>query len=229
MPAKAAPRGALGLFGLAHCVRFMLLAVPGQFKDRQKDVWGRSRHEVLCLIQSNRPHVTLGFWTLLCPSLGFTPSCTQGIVRAAHSVPVRSGCSRWISTSTPERRRVPARRYRDILASASRDLARLLKAPLVTIRRRFRVCGAPVQATTSGHQIPVLQRVGSHDPGQRVPEDVRVVTVVEAPLQFFKVAVQVLHADLVERADDGALEQASRRPRCCWCARRRRPTPRPSG
>ena len=57
-------------------------------------------------------------------------------------------------------------------------------------------------------QVPILQRIGVHDAGQRVSEDMRVVAVVVSPLQLFEVAVHMLHADLVERTDNGALEQA---------------------
>ena len=60
----------------------------------------------------------------------------------------------------------------------------------------------------SSHQLPVPERVGVDDACQRVAEDMRVVAVVEPPLQFFEVAVHMLGAHLVERADDGALEQA---------------------
>ena len=50
----------------------------------------------------------------------------------------------------------------------------------------------------------VLERVRVHDAPERVPEDVLVVP----PLELFEVTVHVLHAHLVEAADDGALEQA---------------------
>ena len=58
------------------------------------------------------------------------------------------------------------------------------------------------------NELPVGERVGVHDAPQGVSEDVRVVPVVEPPFQFFEVAVQMLRTDLVERADDGALQQA---------------------
>ncbi len=48
----------------------------------------------------------------------------------------------------------------------------------------------------------VLQRVRIHDPAQRIPENVRVVAVVEAPFEFFEIAVNMLLRDVVERADD---------------------------
>ena len=43
---------------------------------------------------------------------------------------------------------------------------------------------------------------------QGVPEDMRIIAVVETPFQFLKVSVQVLDAHLMEGADDGAFEQA---------------------
>lgn len=54
----------------------------------------------------------------------------------------------------------------------------------------------------------VLQRVRVHDAPERVPEDVLVLPVVVPTLQLLEVTVHVLHAHLVERADDGSLEQA---------------------
>ena len=60
----------------------------------------------------------------------------------------------------------------------------------------------------SGHQRLVSQRSSVHDPFQGISEDMRVFPVVESPLQFLKVAVQVLPAHLVEGADNGPLEQA---------------------
>ena len=39
-------------------------------------------------------------------------------------------------------------------------------------------------------------------------EDLRIVPIVESPLQFLQVSVQMFDADLVERTDDGPLEQA---------------------
>ena len=59
-----------------------------------------------------------------------------------------------------------------------------------------------------GHQLAVGERVGVHDAGQGVAEDVGVIAVIVAPLQFFQIAVHVLGAHLVEAADDGALEEA---------------------
>ena len=59
-----------------------------------------------------------------------------------------------------------------------------------------------------GDQLPVGQGSGVDDPLHGVTEDMRVVAVVESPLQFLKVAVQVLDAHLVKGADDGTLEQA---------------------
>ena len=56
-------------------------------------------------------------------------------------------------------------------------------------------------------EFSVSHRVCLDDTRQGVAEDVVVVSVVEAPLQFFEVAVHVLLAHLVERADDRALEQ----------------------
>ena len=61
---------------------------------------------------------------------------------------------------------------------------------------------------TLSDEFPVGERVGVHDAGQGVAEDVGVVAVVVAPLQFFEIAVHVLGADLVERSDDRALEEA---------------------
>ena len=59
-----------------------------------------------------------------------------------------------------------------------------------------------------GYQFLIGEVVGRKDTPQSVSEDVLVVSVVEPPLQFFKVAVQMLGADLVERAHNGPLEQA---------------------
>ena len=61
---------------------------------------------------------------------------------------------------------------------------------------------------SSGHKLPVGERISVHDTTEGVAEDMRVVPVVVAPLQFFQVAVHVLGAHLVERADDGTLEEA---------------------
>ena len=58
-----------------------------------------------------------------------------------------------------------------------------------------------------GHQLPIGQGVGPNDLTHGVAEDVGVVPVVEPPLQFFEIAVQVLHADLVEGSHDRPLEQ----------------------
>ena len=73
-------------------------------------------------------------------------------------------------------------------------------------RRNAKIEKSPVAYL--GHQLAVSERVGVHDAGQGVAEDVGVVAVVVAPLQFFQVAVHVLGADLVERSDDRALEEA---------------------
>ncbi len=58
------------------------------------------------------------------------------------------------------------------------------------------------------HQFTIGEIPSVYNPLQRIVEDVRVVAVVEAPLQFFKVTAHMLAAHFVERADDGALEQA---------------------
>lgn len=50
----------------------------------------------------------------------------------------------------------------------------------------------------------ILRQKALHD----IPEGVLVVPVVVPKLHFLEEGVQVLHADLVERANDGALEQA---------------------
>ena len=66
------------------------------------------------------------------------------------------------------------------------------------------------QARSSGSvidQFTVRQRAGGQDAPKRVGEDARVAPVVEPPLQFFEVAVDVLQADLVERPDDRPFEQ----------------------
>lgn len=44
----------------------------------------------------------------------------------------------------------------------------------------------------------------------RVAEQIRILSVVEAPLKFIEVAVEMLFRNLMERADDGPLEQAER-------------------
>ena len=59
-----------------------------------------------------------------------------------------------------------------------------------------------------GHQLLIGHLVGLNDSLHGVMEDVGVVAVVESPLQFLKVAIQMLDADLVERADNRTLEQA---------------------
>ena len=59
-----------------------------------------------------------------------------------------------------------------------------------------------------GHKLPVSEGVRIDDAGQRVAENMRVVPVVVAPLQFFQVAVHMLDAHLVEGPDDGTLEEA---------------------
>ena len=57
-------------------------------------------------------------------------------------------------------------------------------------------------------QCIVGECVRVHDAPEGVAEDVRVVPVVESPLELLEVAVHVLGAHLVERADDRPLEQA---------------------
>ncbi len=59
-----------------------------------------------------------------------------------------------------------------------------------------------------GHQILVGEHVRVDDQTQGIPEDVRVVAVVEAPFQFLKITVQMFRTDLMERSDDRPLEQA---------------------
>ena len=39
-------------------------------------------------------------------------------------------------------------------------------------------------------------------------EDMRIVSIIVSPLQFLQVAVQMLDANLMERTNDGSLEQA---------------------
>ena len=56
-------------------------------------------------------------------------------------------------------------------------------------------------------QFAVAQGIGGEDALHRVPEHLRVVAVVEAPLHLIEVAVEVLGAHLVERSHDRALEQ----------------------
>ena len=58
------------------------------------------------------------------------------------------------------------------------------------------------------YQLLIRHVWSADDALKRVIEDVRVLPVVETPLQFFEVAVHVLAAHLVEGADDRALEQA---------------------
>ena len=56
-------------------------------------------------------------------------------------------------------------------------------------------------------QAAISQVASIHNPQQSIAEDVRVVAVVESPLQFFQIAVQVLDAHLVKRANNRTLEQ----------------------
>ena len=58
------------------------------------------------------------------------------------------------------------------------------------------------------HQLLVSQRSGVHNSLHGVMENLRVSPIVESPLQFLQVAVQMLDADLVERSDNRSLEQA---------------------
>ena len=53
----------------------------------------------------------------------------------------------------------------------------------------------------------VLQPLGVDDALECMDEDMGVVTVTVAPLQFIQVPVEVLSADLVERSNDASLEQ----------------------
>ena len=57
------------------------------------------------------------------------------------------------------------------------------------------------------HKLPVRHVFSADDAPERVGEDVVVVAVGVSPLKFFEVAVHVLLAYLVERADDRTLEQ----------------------
>ena len=58
------------------------------------------------------------------------------------------------------------------------------------------------------NQLPIGQVFSVENPQQCIAEDVGIVPVVVPPLQLFQIAVQVLHAHLVESADDGPLEEA---------------------
>ncbi len=60
----------------------------------------------------------------------------------------------------------------------------------------------------SVHQVTVCEFTGVDNPLQSIPEDMRVIAIIESPFQFLKVSVQVLPAHLVEGADNGTLEQA---------------------
>ena len=72
-------------------------------------------------------------------------------------------------------------------------------------RRLERMWGLTAQPLR--HQLPVGQVSGVHDAPESVREDVRIIAVIVTPLQFFQVAIQMLDAHLVERADDRPLEQ----------------------
>ena len=60
----------------------------------------------------------------------------------------------------------------------------------------------------SRNQFLVGERPGVDDSLEGVLKYVKVIPVVESPLQFFEVAVEMLDAHLVKGADDGSLEQA---------------------
>ena len=59
-----------------------------------------------------------------------------------------------------------------------------------------------------GPQLPIGDVFCVDDSFHGVTEDMGIVAVVESPLQFFEVTVQMLDAHLVEGADNGTLEQA---------------------
>ena len=86
-------------------------------------------------------------------------------------------------------------------------LAHGVSPSAIRTRRAVSVRRSRPRLNSRGRQVPIRQCFGVENAPQGVPEDVRVVPVVEPSLQFFEVAVQVLRADLVERADDGPLEQ----------------------
>ena len=69
--------------------------------------------------------------------------------------------------------------------------------------------------------MPIGEVLCVHDPCQRIAEDVRVVPVVEPPLQLFQVAVQCLTLILWK----APVERLKRlHSRCCLYARHQRPT-----
>ena len=61
---------------------------------------------------------------------------------------------------------------------------------------------------TLGREFGVFEATALDHPPQRVAEDVGVVPVVEPPLQFVEIGVEMLGTDLVERTDDRAFQKA---------------------
>ena len=58
-----------------------------------------------------------------------------------------------------------------------------------------------------GHQLPIGQDFGVQNAAQCVGEDIRVIPVVETPLQFFQVTIKMLDAHVMECSDNRPLEQ----------------------
>src|ERR1700733_5296604 len=57
------------------------------------------------------------------------------------------------------------------------------------------------------NEFLVLHLLGRHQPRQRIAEQERILALIEAPLKFLKVAIQVFCAHLMVRANDRPLEQ----------------------
>ena len=57
-------------------------------------------------------------------------------------------------------------------------------------------------------QFPIREVPGIDDASQRVPDDMRVVVIVEAPLQLFEIAIHMLDAVVVVVANPSPLDQS---------------------
>ena len=56
-------------------------------------------------------------------------------------------------------------------------------------------------------KLPIRDSLSVDHSAERIDEDVVVVPVAESPFEFFEVTVEMLSGHLVERTDDGTLEQ----------------------
>ena len=119
------------------------------------------------------------------------------------SIKSKASCSSW--SRSKEGRSGSFSNYRILNMDSLRFRLPSSRSSRDLIRSRMR-SSSFTGTRSSRNQLLVRHMVRVHDPAQRIHEDVRVTSVVEPPLQFFKVAVDMLDADLVERADDGALE-----------------------